>query len=403
MEPNVPEKPLSGIRVLDAATFLAGPFCATTLSEFGAEVIKIEHPKLDDPLRSLGARSANGETFTWLSEARNKKTVTLNLGAPAGAELFRAMTRKADVVIENFRPGTMEKWGLGYAALSALNPGLVMARITAYGQDGPYKDRPGFARIAHAFSGITYLTGEAGGKPLTPGAMALGDYLSGLYAALGVLLALRFRDLTGRGQYLDVALYESVFRFLDELAPAYAKKGVVRERMGADTPNIVPHSHYRCADGTWVALACSSDKMFERLAAAMDRPELTADPRFANMHARVKNRDAINAIVEAWIGGYPRDELMRRCLEAEVPCGPINSIADIFADPHYQARGNLLKVFDQEVGELVLPSIVPRLSLTPGSIEHLGRHKGADTDAVLREWLELDDAQIADLRAREII
>ncbi len=403
MEPNVPEKPLSGIRVLDAATFLAGPFCATTLSEFGAEVIKIEHPKLDDPLRSLGARSENGETFTWLSEARNKKTITLHLGAPAGAELFRAMARKADVVIENFRPGTMEKWGLGYAALSALNPGLVMARITAYGQDGPYKDRPGFARIAHAFSGITYLTGEAGGKPLTPGAMALGDYLSGLYAALGVLLALRFRDLTGRGQYLDVALYESVFRFLDELAPAYAKKGVVRERMGADTPNIVPHSHYRCADGTWVALACSSDKMFERLAAAMDRPELTADPRFANMHARVKNRDAINAIVEAWIGGYPRDELMRRCLKAEVPCGPINSIADIFADPHYQARGNLLKVFDQEVGELVLPSIVPRLSLTPGSIEHLGRHKGADTDAVLREWLELDDAQIADLRAREII
>ncbi len=403
MTGNVPEKPLSGIRVLDAATFLAGPFCATTLSEFGAEVIKIEHPRLDDPLRHLGARADNGETFTWLSEARNKKTITLNLGAPEGAELFKAMARRADVVIENFRPGTMEKWGLGYDALSALNPGLVMARITAYGQDGPYKDRPGFARIAHAFSGITYLTGEPDGKPLTPGAMALGDYLSGLYAALGVLLALRFRDLTGRGQYLDVALYESVFRFLDELVPAYAKKGAVRERMGADTANIVPHSHYRCADGSWVALACSSDKMFERLAAAMGRPELTADPRFANMHARVKNRDAINAIVEQWIGSLTRDELMRVCLAAEVPCGPINSIADIFADPHYQARGNLMQVFDKEVGEIVLPSIVPRLSLTPGTIAHLGKHKGADTDAVLREWLELDDAQIADLRSREII
>lgn len=403
MSSKTPDKPLSGIRVLDAATFLAGPFCATTLSEFGAEVIKIEHPKIDDPLRNLGARAENGETFTWLSEARNKKTITLNLGAPEGAALFKRMAAKADVVIENFRPGTMEKWGLGYDALSALNPGLVMARITAYGQDGPYKDRPGFARIAHAFSGITYLTGEPDGRPLTPGAMALGDYLSGLYAALGVLLALRFRDLTGKGQYLDVALYESVFRFLDELVPAYAKKGVVRERMGADTANIVPHSHYRCADGTWVALACSSDKMFERLARAMGRPELAADPRFATMRARVKNRDAINQIVEEWIGGHSRDELMKICLEAEVPCGPINSVADIFNDPHYQARGNLMKVFDKEVGELILPSIVPRLSLTPGAIEHLGKHKGEDTDTVLREWLELNDAEIAALRSREII
>jgi crotonobetainyl-CoA:carnitine CoA-transferase CaiB-like acyl-CoA transferase len=397
------DKPLTGIRVLDVATFLAAPFCATTLSEFGAEVIKIEHPRIDDPLRHLGTRTENGETLWWLSESRNKKTVTLNLSQPEGAALFKRLVEKADVVVENFRPATMEKWGLGYEDLSAINPKIVMVRITAFGQDGPNKDRPGFARIAHAFSGITYLTGEAGGMPLTPGSMGLGDYLSGLYGALGALMALRYRDLSGRGQYIDVALYESVFRFLDELAPAYARFGVVRERMGANVPSIVPHNHYQCRDGSWVAIACSSDKMFERLAQAMGQPEMAKDPKYALMKDRVQHRDEVNAAVAKWISSLPRNELMDICLEAEVPCGPINSIADIFADPHVQARGNLLKVQDPEVGEVVVPSVVPRLSLTPGSVEHLGRHKGADTESVLREWLGLDSAKIADLKVREII
>ncbi|HEX4208771.1 MAG TPA: CoA transferase [Candidatus Binataceae bacterium] len=395
--------PLSGIRVLDAATFLAGPFCATILSEFGAEVIKVEHPKIDDPLRNLGMRAENGETLIWMSESRNKRNITLNLGRPEGAELFRKLAEKADVVIENFRPGTMEKWGLGYADLKAINPRLVMVRITAYGQTGPNKDRPGFARIAHAFSGISYLTGDPGGKPATQGAMGFGDYLSGLYGALGTMLALRHRDNTGIGQYIDVALYESVFRFLDELVPAFARFGIVRERMGADTAAIVPHSHYQCADGSWIALACSSDKMFERLANAMERHELATDPRYAGMHARVEHRDEINTIVAGWVGSHTREELMRICLEAEVPCGPINTIADIFADPHYQARENLVKVTDAELGEVVIPSIVPRLSLTPGKINHLGRHKGVDTESVLHDWLGLDASHIAGLRAREII
>jgi crotonobetainyl-CoA:carnitine CoA-transferase CaiB-like acyl-CoA transferase len=395
--------PLSGIRVLDAATFLAGPFCATILSEFGAEVIKIEHPRIDDPLRNLGMRAENGETLIWLSEARNKRNITLNLGHPEGAELFKAMATRADVVIENFRPGTMEKWGLGYEDLKAINPRLVMVRITAYGQTGPNKDRPGFARIAHAFSGISYLTGDPGGKPATQGAMGFGDYLSGLYGALGALLALRHRDNTGLGQYIDVALYESVFRFLDELVPAFARFGFIRERMGADTAAIVPHSHYQCADGSWIALACSSDKMFERLCHAMGCPELATNPRYARMHDRVAQRDEVNAIVAAWVGSHTRDDLMRVCLEEEVPCGPINTIADIFADPHYQARENLVRVPDPELGEIVIPSIVPRLSLTPGKIDHLGRHKGVDTEKILRDWLGLDSSRIAELRAREII
>lgn len=396
-------KPLQGIRVLDAATFLAGPFCATTMAEFGAEVIKIEHPKFDDPLRKLGTVVEGGETLMWLSEARNKKAITLNLGLPEGAEIFKRMVKSADVVIENFRPGTMERWGLGYDALSAINPGIVMVRITAFGQDGPYKDRPGFARIAHAFSGLSYLIGEPGGKPLLPGAMGLGDYISGLYGLIGALMALRHRDLTGVGQYIDVALYESTFRMLDELVSVFARFGIVREPMGADTPTIVPHSHYRCADGSWVAIACSSDKMFDRLAKAMGRPELATLPAYADMPARVRNRDEVNEIVSAWIGRHKRDDLMRICLEAEIPCGPVNTVADIFADPHYRARGNLLKVQDPEAGEVVVPAVVPRLSRTPGTVEHLGRHKGVDTEAVLREDLGLTADQIAGLRFRGVI
>jgi len=403
MKHDKPGKPLQGIRVLDAATFLAGPFCATSMAEFGAEVIKVEHPVVDDPLRNLGTRVEGGETLMYLSEARNKKAITLDLGVPEGAELFKRMVKTADVLIENFRPGTMERWGLGYEALRAINPGIVMVRITAFGQDGPYKDRPGFARIAHAFSGLTYLVGETGGKPLLPGAMGLADYISGLYGLIGALMALRYRDLTGLGQYIDVALYESTFRMLDELVPAYARLGIVRQPMGAETPTIVPHSHYQCSDGSWVAVACSSDKMFQRLITTMGRPELVNDPEYATMQSRVRNRDGVNAMVAEWVGRYKRDDLIRICLENEIPCGPVNNVADIFADPHYRERGNLLKVEDPEAGEVVVPAVVPRLSLTPGTLNHLGRHKGSDTDSVLRELLSLTDEQLAGLRERKVI
>lgn len=395
--------PLVGVRVLDVATFLAAPFCATTLAEFGADVIKIEHPVHGDPLRDLGRRTAGGETLTWLSEARNKRTMTLDLGKPDGAELFRQLVREADVVTENFRPGTMERWGLGYDALAEVNPGIVMARVSAYGQDGPYKDRPGFARIAHAFSGLTYLAGEPGERPVIPGSTSLGDYISGLYATIGVMMALRERDRSGRGQFVDIALYESTFRLLDELAPSYAMFGFVRERMGADTATIVPHSHYRCSDGNWVALACSSDKMFARLAGAMGRPELATDPDYATMPSRIAHRDAVNAMVSAWIGGQTREALMRACIEAEVPCGPINSIADIFEDAHFKARGNLARIASPEAGEVVVPAVLPRLSRTPGRIEHLGRHKGEDTEAILAELLDLSPDRIAALRRQGVV
>jgi crotonobetainyl-CoA:carnitine CoA-transferase CaiB-like acyl-CoA transferase len=398
-----PAGPLTGIRVLDAATFLAGPFCATTMAEFGAEVIKIEHPKLGDPLRKLGTPVEGGETLWWLNDARNKKAITLDFAKVEGAELFKKLVKHADVVIENFRPGTMEKWGLGYEQLRAVNPAIVMVRVTAFGQDGPYKDRPGFARIAHAFSGLAHLVGERGGKPLVPGSMGLADYLSGVYALVGTLLALRYRERTGEGQFVDVALYETIFRFFDEMVPVFARFGEVRQAMGAESPTIVPHSHYRCADGSWVAIACSSDKMFERLAIKMGRPELVRDPESSTMLARVRNRERIDAIVSEWTGRHSRDELVKICLAGEIPCGPVNNIADIFADPHFKARNNLRRIEDPDAGEVVVPGVVPRLSLTPGTIEHLGPHKGVDTERVLSEWLGLNPEQIAELRAREVI
>ena len=237
------EKPLAGVRVLDIATFIAAPFSGSTLAEFGAEVIKVEQPGVGDPLRYWGTQTECGDSLVWLSEARNKKSITLDLRLEEGKALFRKLVAKSDVVLENFRPGTLEKWGLGFEDLRAINPGLVMLRISAYGQTGPYKDRPGYARIAHAFSGLSFLAREPGAKPVMPGSTSLADYFSGLYGALGVLLALRSRDKSGRGQFIDIGLYEPIFRIMDELAPSHGRTGFIRQPMGADTVNIVPHSH----------------------------------------------------------------------------------------------------------------------------------------------------------------
>src|SRR5205823_2941461 len=248
--------------VLDISSYIAGPFCTTQLAEFGAEVIKLELPGSGDALRNFGTRSASGaETLLFLSEQRNKKSVTLDLRKPEGAEILKRLVAEADVLVENFQVGTFERWGVGWAVLHAINPRLVMVRISGYGQTGPYRDRPGFGRIANAFGGLSYLAGHPDRPPVTPGSATLPDYLSGLYGALGALLALRTAEQSGVGQVVDVGLYEGIFRILDELAPAYAYRGYVRERMGGGTPNAVPHSHYPTADGKWIAIACTSDKI----------------------------------------------------------------------------------------------------------------------------------------------
>jgi crotonobetainyl-CoA:carnitine CoA-transferase CaiB-like acyl-CoA transferase len=393
---------LKGIRVLDLGTFIAGPHCATILGEFGAEVIKVEPPKTGDSLRRLGTNTECGDTLVWLSEARNKKCITVHLGTERGRQLLRQLAAKCDIIVENFRPGTLEKWGLDYDELKKLNRGAILVRISAYGQDGPMRSQPGFARIAHAFSGLSYLAGLPGGPPVVPGSTSLADYMSGMYGAIGALVALRARETTGEGQCIDLALYESVFRVLDEIAPAFQKFGYVRERMGADAVNVCPHSHYQTRDGKWIAIACTSDAMFARLAEAMEQPELASGEQYGPKELRLSARDAVNAIVAKWVASLDLESVLARCAGSDVPASLLYSIADVFEDPQYRARGNI-KMTDSRIGELAVPDVIPRLSLTPGQIQWLGEGLGAQNDEVFGSVLGLNDAEIARLRADGVI
>jgi crotonobetainyl-CoA:carnitine CoA-transferase CaiB-like acyl-CoA transferase len=402
-ESSSPIKPLAGIRVVEASSFISGPFCGAQLAEFGAEVIKIELPKVGDPLRRFGTPTACGDSLPWLSECRNKKSITLDMRTPEGAELLRALARHADVLVENFQPGTLEGWGLGWEALRRENDRLVMVRISGYGQTGPYRDRPGFGRIANAFGGLSFLAGYPDRPPVTPGSATIPDYLAGLYGALGALMALRARDLTGRGQVVDIGLYEPVFRILDELAPAYQQKGYVRQRMGPGTVNVVPHSHYPTRDGRWIAIACTNDKIFARLAAAMGTPDLAGDGKWGTIAQRERDRAEVDAVVSKWTSCHSRDELLRICEDAQVPCGPVYAIDEIFQDPQYRARGNILFVEDERIGELAIPNVVPRLADTPGGVAWLGPPLGAHNDEVYRGLLGLAPDRLRALEAAGVI
>lgn len=397
-------QPMAGVRVLDIATFIAAPMAAAILGEFGADVIKIEQPGGGDPWRRYGTASKRADsTLAWLTEARNKRSITLNLKAPEGAELFKRLVAEADVVTENFRPGTLEKWGLGYDVLAEINPKIVLMRVSGYGQTGPYKNRPGFARIAHAFGGLTHLAGMPGGPPVTPGSTSLGDYMTGMYGAIGILLALRERDQSGKGQQIDLALYESVFRALDELAPAFAATGYVRGREGIGTANACPHGHFECQDGRWVAIACTSDKMFERLANAMQRPELAGDDQYGLVANRLKARDDVDGLVSAWTGSMDRDAVVEACVAAEVPIGAVNAIDEIFEDPHFAARGNLETIDDPETGPVTIPAVAPRLSRTPGSIRNLGPALGNATKDVYQDMLGLSVEELTALKEKGVV
>ena len=396
-------RPLDGLVVIEAATFIAGPYCTTQLAEFGAEVIKIELPGVGDPLRKFGTIHDCGELLTWLSECRNKKAVTLDLRKPDGAALLKKLIAIADVFVENFQPGTLESWGLGWDVLSAVNPRLVMVRISGFGQTGPYRERPGFGRIGNAFGGLSFLAGYPDRPPVTPGSATIPDYLSGAYGAMGVLLALQARDKTGRGQVVDIGLYEPVFRILDELAPAYHHRGTVRQRMGPGTVNVVPHSHYPTKDGRWIAIACTNDKIFARLAAAMERPELADADRWGTIGARERDRAAVDALVGQWTERFDRADLIVTCEAAQVPCGPVYAIDEIFEDPHYAARGNIAFAEDDRVGTLAVPKPMPRLSDTPGRIDWLGPPMGADTEAIFCERLGLSKDELDRLKAAKVV
>jgi succinyl-CoA:(S)-malate CoA-transferase subunit A len=342
-------------------------------------------------------------TLAWLSEGRNKKSVTIDLRQEEGVQLFLKLIAKSDVLVENFRPGTMEEWGLDWDTLCAANPGLVMLRVSGYGQTGPYRRRSGFAHIAHAFGGLSYLAGFPGETPVVPGTLPLADYISSIYGAIGIMLALRHRDKTGRGQVIDIGSYEAVFRLLDEIAAAYGLFGKIREREGAGSFVAVPHGHFRTSDNRWVAIACTTDKMFERLSEAMERPELASTGLYGEQRKRLAARDVVNQLVIEWVGSYTRDEVMRRCLEKQVPIGKVNNIADIFEDEHFQARGNIVSVSENGMGEVVVPGVIPSLSETPGRITNLGPTMGNATYEVMRELLEISADEIKQLRQHKII
>ena len=396
-------RPLDGLKVIDVASFLAGPFCSTQLAEFGADVIKLELPKVGDALRRFGSITPSGDSLPWLSECRNKKSATLDLRKPEGAELLKTLVKQSDVLVENFQPGTLEQWGLGWDVLKEVNPRLIMVRITGYGQTGPYKGRPGFGRIGNAFGGLSYLAGYPDRPPVTPGSATIPDYLAGLYGALGVLLAMQALTKTGRGQVIDIGLYEPVFRILDELAPSYHMNGYVRERMGPGTVNVVPHSHYPTSDGRWIAIACTSDKIFERLADAMGVPEFGGRGKWGAIKQREAARAEVDAYVGAWSATHTRDEVIDVCDSHQVPCGAVYAIYEIFEDPQYAARENIKFFNDPRVGEYAMPNVVPRMTDTPGRIDRLGPALGEHNDEVFGKRLGLTPERIAELTRAGVI
>ena len=392
---------LEGLRVLDLATFIAGPFCAGLLAELGADVIKVEQPGSGDSLRELGEK-VNGRALFWALEGRGKRSITCNLRVPRGQELALELVRRSDIVVENFRPGTLERWNLGFDRMQAVNPGVILLRISAYGQTGPYADRPGFGRVAQAFGGLTYLAGFPDRPPVNPGTSTLADYASGLFGAVAALAAKQHRDRTGQGQVIDISLFESIFRLTDILALAYDTLEIVRERNGSEA-HAAPHNHYPTRDGKWVAIACTNDRIFRRLATAMGDPAWGTDPEFDTMEKRAERRAIADARVGGWTSRYTMAELRERLDRAEVPNGPICSIADIFEDPHYAARETLTPIDDPVVGPVRMQAPVPRLSETPARVPRPAPEVGEHNAEVYGGELGLPVEDLERLRADGVI
>jgi crotonobetainyl-CoA:carnitine CoA-transferase CaiB-like acyl-CoA transferase len=392
------ELPLADITVLDLSTIVSGGTATSILADFGARVIKVENPAGGDPLREW-APAAGGVSLWWKVVSRNKQSITLNLRDPRGQQLARDLTVRADVLVENFRPGTLERWNLGYDVLSEINPGLVMVRISGYGQGGPYRDRPGFGTVAEAMSGFVALSGFPDGPPLLP-PMPLADEVAGLFGAVAALMALHHRDRRdGRGQLIDLSLYEPLFRLLVPVLPQYAMLGEVQPRVGNRFPGAAPRNLYRACDG-WVALSATTQRTFERLAQAMGRPDLLTDPRFADNAARLTHVDALDDVLDEWMSPQPIDALLRRLQDAGVVAGPVYDVPRMLTDAHFAARENIVAVDDGDLGALPMPGIVPKLSRTPGRVTHAGPRLGEHNEAVYRGLLGLD-AEALQTLARE--
>ncbi|OIN47021.1 formyl-CoA transferase [Pseudomonas azotoformans] len=393
--------PLEGIKVVEMGQLIAGPFAAKILAEFGAEVIKIEPPVTGDPLRKWRLLH-DGTSVWWAAQSRNKQSVTLDLRQDEAREVVKRLVKDADILIENFRPGTLEKWGLGWDELSAINPGLIMLRVSGYGQTGPYRDLPGFGVIGEAMGGLRHLSGEPGRTPVRVG-VSIGDSLSALHGVIGVLLALRHREQQhGAGQQVDVALYESVFNLMESLIPEYSVFGTVREPAGSSLPGIAPTNAYRCKDGKYALIAGNGDSIYRRLMEKIERLDLADDPELAQNDGRVRHVARIDAAISTWTAERNLDAVLAALKDANIPSGKIYDAADIAADPHYQARDMLLASQLDDGTAVTLPGIVPKLTATPGRVQSRAPSLGQHTDAVL-DGIGIDAPTRAAWRARGLI
>ncbi len=398
-----PQLPLEGVRILEMGQLLAGPFASMLLGWFGAEVIKIEPPQTGDPLRNW-RKVYKGTSLWWYSLSRNKKSVTLNLKTARGQEIARQLVSKVDVVMENFKPGTLEKWGLGYEDLKKINPRLIMARISGYGQTGPFSHKPGYANVAEGFSGMRYVTGFPD-KPPSRANLSMGDTLAGLHAALGILLSLYHRDAqkSGEGQMVDVAIYEACFNLMESLIPEFDKLGEIRERQGAKLTGIVPSNTYPTKDGKYIIIGGNGDSIFHRLMIAAGRADLANDPRLANNEGRVKHEPLIDAALTEWASNHSYDELIAALEKSDVPSGPILNAAEIVAHPHYIERG-MFEDFPLSDDETVkLPTFSPKLSETPGQTNWIGPPLGAHNRDVYLGMLEMNEEEIVKLMEAGVI
>jgi succinyl-CoA--D-citramalate CoA-transferase len=393
---------LDDIRVLELGAFLAGPFCGQLLADFGAEVIKVEPPGKGDPMREWGRHRHNGRTLWWPILARNKKSMTLDLRTSQGQNIARRLAIKCDILLENFRPGTLEAWGLGYDHLRELNPGLVMVRVSGYGQTGPYRDKAGFGSIGEAMGGIRSITGFPDRPPTRIG-ISIGDALAATFATIGALTALHQRQRTGLGQVVDIGIYEGVLALMESMIPEYQLAGHIRERTGNILPNVAPSNIYPTSDGGWFAIAGNADNVFRRLATAMGQPALADDPRFRDHAARGHNQSELDELIAAWSLTHTADALQHLLDEHGVPAGRIYTAREMLADPHFAARQSIIGVHDPNLGEIKMQNVFPRLSDTPGGIDWTGPALGQHNTEVYEGLLGLSPQQVADLRAQGVM
>mgnify|MGYP001363713458 CR=1 FL=1 len=393
--------PLKGLKVIEMGTLIAGPFCGQILGDFGADVIKIEDPKTGDPMRQWGRSLPKGLSPWWPVIGRNKRSIGLDLRTAEGREIARRLIDQADVLIENFRPGTLEKWGMGYETLAAANPRLIVARVSGFGQTGPYASRAGYGLIGEAMGGLRHVTGEPDRPPARAG-ISIGDSLTAMHAVMGITMALHARERTGRGQMIDAALYESVLAVMENLVTEYDLTGYVRERSGSILPGIAPSNVYPCAEGEMILIGGNGDTVFARLAQAMGQPELAADPRYVSHAARGANQQALDEVIAAWTAGWKLDDLIEHLEAAGIPCGRIFRAPDMLENEQYQAREAIVETDHPVFGKVKMQNAFPKLSETPGAVRWPGPELGQHTDEVLGE-IGLNAEQVEALRAKGVV